>query len=345
MAIRDILDRLVAGQGLTSDQTEALFEDLLNGRLDDAQIGAALGMIQVRGVKVEELIGAARVMRRHASTIPCTPAEGCIVLDTCGTGGAPKTFNISTITAIVAAAAAPGRVCVAKHGNRSRTGRGSAEVLSALGVNIDASTQVQARCLSEAGVCFCFAVRHHPAVRHASLARKSLGFNTIFNLIGPLTNPAGASHQLLGVFDGALVEPLAQALAHLGSTRAMVVHGLDGMDEITTTMRTRIAHLANGVVTVEELDPQSLGLKPASLNDLRCADLESAVRTARDVIEGVKGPARDIVTMNTAAALVVAEVSPGLRDGLVRANAALDSGAAQRTLDRLARMSHETAPS
>src|SRR5947207_1125205 len=181
MGIRETLARLVAGHHLTAEQAESLFEDILGGLLDDAQIAAVLALIQVRSPSVNELVGAARVMRRHATPIPCQPTSAGVILDTCGTGGTPKTFNISTLAAIVVAGAAPGKVRVAKHGNRSRSGRGSAEVLAALGVNVEAGPLVQARCLEEAGVCFCFAPHHHPAAKHAAGARRSLGFPTIFN--------------------------------------------------------------------------------------------------------------------------------------------------------------------
>jgi len=192
MPIRDSLDKLLASRSLTRAQATTTFDEILSGRADDAQIAALLALIQSRGATVDELTGAAESMRRHAAHVPVQDSIDAPIIDTCGTGGAPKAFNVSTCAAIVAAAAAPKKIRVAKHGNRSRTGRGSAEVLAALGVNIDASLETQARCLDTVGVCFCFAIHHHPAVKHAMPARRSLGFPTIFNLLGPLTNPANA---------------------------------------------------------------------------------------------------------------------------------------------------------
>src|SRR5262245_5383945 len=211
-------------------------------------------------------------MRRHVTRVECPspPGADTVVLDTCGTGGAQKTFNISTAASLVVAAASPHhqgkpgrRILVAKHGNRSRSGRGSAEVLQKLGVNVDAPPAIQARCLEQAGVCFCFAIHHHPAAKVAGPARRALGIPTIFNLLGPLTNPAGASHQLIGTYAPEFVDKLAHALARLGADRAMVVHGSDGMDEITTTGPTMIAHVAGTAVRTATFDPPTLGFPPA----------------------------------------------------------------------------------
>jgi anthranilate phosphoribosyltransferase len=338
MGIRETLGELVAGRHLTTDQAEALFEDILGGRLDDAQIAAALSLIQTRSPSIHELVGGARVMRRHATPIPC-PAGAGVVIDTCGTGGTPKTFNISTVAALVVAAAAPGKVRVAKHGNRSRSGRGSAELLAALGVNVDAPPAVQARCLGEAGVCFCFAIHHHPAAKHAAAARRSLGFPTIFNLLGPLTNPAGATHQLMGVYDPMAVELVASALARLGSQRALVVHGRDGMDEISTTDRTIAALVENGAVRMLDLDYQSLGIPRATMSQLQAADLDQAVDIAKRVLDGEPGAPRDIVSVNAAAALWIAGAASTISAGMDLASAAIESGAAKRTLDGLAALS------
>lgn len=344
--VRTLLTGLLAGQRLSEAQAEALFESLLAGRFDDAQIAAILSLIQVRGPSVDELVGAARTMRRHATPVPFAPTDPAraSLLDTCGTGGAIKTFNISTVVAIVAAAAtppdAPRRIYVAKHGNRSRTGRGSAELLARLGVNVDAPPDVQAACLREAGVCFCFAIHHHPAARHAAAARRSLGVPTMFNLLGPLTNPACAPRQLLGVFDRAYVEPMAQALLRLGAHKAMVVHSDDGLDEISTMAPTTIAHVHAGRVAVERFDPNTLGAPTASVAELQARDLEDAAARATGVLRGQPGPARDIVLLNAAAALVVGDVASDLRAGLRMAAQAIDSGAAANTLELLARLSH-----
>ncbi|MCA9297556.1 MAG: anthranilate phosphoribosyltransferase, partial [Phycisphaerales bacterium] len=258
---------LVGGEALSDVETEALFGEILTGALDDAQIGAALAMLQLRGPTVEEVVGAARSMRAHVTPIPIGPG-GRVVVDTCGTGGAPKTFNVSTLSAIVAASASD-RLAFAKHGNRSRTGRGSAEVLQALGVNIDASPERQAACLDACGVCFCFAVHHHPAMKHAIGARRSLGFPTLFNLLGPLTNPARASRQVIGVYAPHLVEMLANAQVGLGAERAIIAHSEDGLDELSTTAPNKVAHVRDGSVSFQTLDATTLGLARATVEDLR----------------------------------------------------------------------------
>lgn len=342
MELPEVYTTLLAGQPLTEPQTEAVFERMLAGELDEAQIAALLALMQQRGVTVDELTGAARVMRRHVTRVP-VPDDGVPVIDTCGTGGAPKTFNVSTAAAIVTAAAAPGRVRVAKHGNRSRTGRGSAEVLAQLGVNVDAPVEVQARCLERVGVCFCFAIHHHPATRFAIGPRRSLGFPTIFNLLGPLTNPAGATRQLIGIYDKAMVEPMGLVLARLGSEHAMVVHSADGLDEIAVSDRTRVATVRDGRVTMDWIEPRTLGIERAALDDLRASTLDEAESFIRQVLAGETGPRRDFVLINTAGALLVAGIAESLGDGFDLAARAIDDGAAQRTLDDLARCSHEGA--
>lgn len=343
---RPILANLLAGCPLGEARAEELFQAVLSGHLDDAQIAAALALVQARGVTIDELVGAARVMRRHVTPVAVDHADvlarGAVVVDTCGTGGTPKTFNVSTAAAIVAAAAAPGRVLVAKHGNRSRSGRGSAEVLAALGVNVDAPPAVQARCLREIGVCFCFAIHHHPAMKHAAGPRRSLGFPTIFNLLGPLTNPAGASCQVLGVSDARFVPLMAAALGRLGARRALVVHGMDGMDELSTAAPTLVAPVGLAGVP-SPLDPRALGLDVATRASLEARDLDDAARIFRSVLSGEAGPHRDIVLLNAAAALLVGEAAADLHAGLALAARAIDSGRAAATLDALARASHAPA--
>ncbi|MEL6796134.1 MAG: anthranilate phosphoribosyltransferase, partial [Planctomycetota bacterium] len=238
------IDTLIRGDRLGEGETEAIFARLMAGELDDAQIGALLALLQRGGPTVDEVVGGARVMRAKVERVPFEPTGDQRLIDTCGTGGAPKTFNVSTAAAIVAAAADE-RVRVAKHGNRSRTGRGSAEVLQELGVNVDASVETQAACLREIGVCFCFAIHHHPAMRHVIGPRKSLGVPTIFNVLGPLTNPAGAKRQLIGVYAPHLVDLVAGALARLGTDRAIVMHSREGLDEIGLAGVTDAA-LVNG---------------------------------------------------------------------------------------------------
>ncbi len=344
MDIHETLDHLIAGRPLAESEAEALFSSLLDGKLDDAQIGALLALIQTRGPAVSELIGAARVMRAHVTPVPVSTGPGQVLIDTCGTGGAPKMFNVSTVAAIIAAAAggapdAP-RVLVAKHGNRSRTGRGSAEALAELGVNIDASPETQAACLEQAGVCFCFAIHHHPAMKHAAGPRRSVGFRTIFNLLGPLTNPAGARRQLIGVYAKELVEPMARTLAALGAERAIVAHGLDGLDELTTSAPTLLAHVEDGSVRMQEVDAQAMGISRASHDQMRVEGLEAAAETARAILEGQPGPRRDIAVFNAAAALLVAGAVDSLEHGIEASADAIDSGATARTLKSLCTASH-----
>ncbi len=337
--MHDALQALVSGNTLTRDQSSELFRAILSGEADPAQIGAALALIQSRGVTTDELIGAATVMREHVAPVPVAESLRPRLIDTCGTGGAPKTFNISTAAAIIAAAAgnAEGerRLLVAKHGNRSRTGRGSAEVLKQLGINIDATPEQQARCLEEAGICFCFAIHHHPAMRHAAGPRKALGFPTVFNLLGPLTNPAGARRQLLGVYDADRLEAVAHTLSALGTERAMVVRGDDGLDEITTTTTTTIAHVRNGEVQIESFDPRSVGIERADLEDLQAGDLDEAAGVIRSILQGVPGPKADIALLNAAAALVVGGVAETLEEGVERARQAVSDASAACTLQQL----------
>ncbi len=343
-----IMTRLVTGETLSDTDAEALFLDLLAGKLDDAQIGAVLALIEVRGATIEELIGGARAMRANVQNVPyaCPPGES--LLDTCGTGGTPKAFNVSTAAAIVAAAAsalpdAKRRARVAKHGSRSRTGRGSAEVLQAIGVNVDASPEIQARCLDEIGVCFCFAIHHHPAMRFAAGPRKSLGVPTVFNLLGPLTNPAKAERQLIGVYERRWVERVAQALARLGAHKAMVIHSAEGLDEISLMGVTHAATVEAGKVSLTEIDPAGLGLSATPRENLIASDVADAAQIIRTIFDGQPGPHREIVCLNTAAALVVADASSTIEEGLRLATQAIDSGRARETLESLIRLSHASA--
>jgi len=259
------------------------------------------------------------------------------IIDTCGTGGAPKTFNISTAAAIVAVGAG---AKVAKHGNRSRTGRGSAEILHALGVNIEATPSVQCRCLDEVGVSFSFAVHHHPAVKFAMPARRALGFPTIFNLLGPLTNPAGAQRQLIGVYHADFTEPMALVLRNLGAERALIVHGRDGLDEMTTTAPTLVSELRENAVHSYEVDARNFGLARATLDDLKVETLDEAVSVMRSILDNQPGPKRDIVLMNAAAALMIADLAHDMEDGVTKARQSLDSGSAKYTLQSLIRISN-----
>lgn len=332
----EILRSLIAGKDLSMDAARDLFDSIMGGQLTEPQIAAVLAAMAAKGEAVDEIAGAAMAMRAHARKID---AGGREVIDTCGTGGTGlNTLNISTAAALVAAGAG---ACVAKHGNRTNTRpSGSADVLAALGVNIDAEEHVVARCLAEANVCFCFAIRHHPAMRYAAPVRKSLGVRTVFNVLGPLTNPAGAKRQVLGVFDGKIVETIVAVLARLGSQRAMVVHAEDGLDEVSTTSATHIAELRDGKISSRHVEPEDFGLKRARLESLGVSSPEESAQRIRAVLANKTGPDRDIVLLNTAAALTVAGMVDDIADGLAPAEEAIASGAAAAALDKLIEISN-----
>ncbi len=325
--------RILLSRGdLTADETRAAFSAMMSGEVSDAEMGALLGMLALRVPTPEELLGAALVMRANVARVP-TVTDPEQLVDTCGTGGAPKTFNVSTTAAIVAAACG---VNVAKHGNRSRTGRGSAELLKALGVNVDADLAAEARCIDQAGLCFCFAIHHHPATKHVMPVRLALGIPTIFNLLGPLTNPAGAKRQVLGVYDQHFLEPMALALRALGTTRAMVVHSEDGLDEISISAPTQIVHVVHGALQGEKITPEDLGLKRAAIEQVVAHDLAHATELVRNILSGrEQGPARDMTLLNAAAALRVADKAADWRDAVALARRALNSGEAQAKLEAL----------
>jgi anthranilate phosphoribosyltransferase len=327
---------LLTGDTLSAEQTAYAFEAMMTGRVHHGEIGALLALLAMRTPTGDELLGAARIMRKHVDAVTSRHDPDAIV-DTAGTGGAPKTFNVSTAAAIIAAGAG---AIVAKHGNRSRTGRGSAEVLAKLGVNVDADRPTQTRCLDRAGVCFCFAIHHHPATRHVMPVRKALGIPTIFNLLGPLTNPAGARRQLLGVYDARFLRPIAEALAELGTTRAMVVHSDDGLDEISISAPTRLIHVENGRLWEETIDPTEYGLSTAPREAVVARDLDHATQMIRDILEGNEtGPPRDMALLNGAATLVVANQCASIDEGLELAAAAIDRSDAKATLQKLAHVS------
>jgi anthranilate phosphoribosyltransferase len=341
--LRDILLKLCAREDLTRDEAREAFTYLMSGHASDTQIGGLLVGLAAKGTTVDELVGAAMVMREKAVAIACDPTTG-VVLDTCGTGGDVRgTFNISTAAAIIAAAAG---VKVVKHGNRSASGKsGSADVLEKLGLQLELPQPRMRLCLNEANICFAFARSHHPAMKHVAAARSSLGIPTIFNLLGPLTNPARARHQLLGVFAPELTDRLAAVLQALGSERAWVVHADDGLDEISTLGPTRISELKEGRVTTWRLDPASLGLPCARLSDLVVENTSAAADALLGVLRGERGPRRDIALLNAAAALVVAGASPDLPHALSVAAEAIDDGSADRTLQTLIRCSQTEAAS
>jgi len=333
--MREILLKLCRREDLTRDEARSAFLHIMSGEATDAQIGGLLVGLAAKGSTVEELVGAASVMREKALPVP---ADG-IVVDTCGTGGDVRhTFNISTTAALITAAAG---VKVAKHGNRSASSKsGSADVLETLGVKLEVHGDTLTACLDQANICFAFARSHHPAMKFVAAARSTLGIPTIFNLLGPLTNPAKARHQLLGVFARELTEKLANVLRELGSHRAWVVHADDGLDELSTMSETRISELSDGQVKTWSLDATLLGLQKARLEDLQVKSVEESASLLRGVLAGKKGPARDISLLNAAAALVVAERCDELQEGLEMAAKAVDSGAANHTLDTLVRLTN-----
>jgi len=331
----ELLGKLLKGEDLTRQEAEAAFNEVMDGKWSEAQIAALLVALAAKGESVDEITGAASAMRAHAVKID---TGGRDVIDTCGTGGTGlSTLNISTAAALVAAGAG---VAVAKHGNRTHTRTsGSADVLAALGVNLDASPEIEARCLAGANVCFCFAVRHHPAMKYAAPVRKALGVRTIFNVLGPLTNPAGARRQLMGVFDARWVETIARALSAMGAEHAMVVHAEDGLDEISTTAPTVIAEAVGGQVTTRTVQPEDFGLPWAKLGDFAVDSPEDSARRIRDVLAGKKGPDRDIVVLNAAAALAVAGKADDIAAAIPLAERSIDSGAAAAALEKLIELS------
>jgi anthranilate phosphoribosyltransferase len=312
---------------------------ILNGEATPVQIAAFAIALRMKGETVEEVTGFAQVMRAMAAKVPHHQADA---LDTCGTGGdGSGTFNISTTVALVAAGAG---VPVAKHGNKAMSSAsGSADVLQALGVKVDLNGIQAGRCLDEAGICFMFAPAMHGAMKHAAVPRREMGVRTFFNLLGPLSNPAGAQRQLVGVFEADWVEPIAQVLANLGTVHAMVVHGLDGLDELTVCDDTRVAEVKDGKVRSYYVNPQELGLDLAVPGDLKGGDAAVNAQATLGVLRGEPGPHRDIVLLNAAAALVVAGKAATLREGLPLAAHSIDSGAALKKLDALKEFSNTCA--
>lgn len=333
-----LLAALIAGRSLSAAEAEEAFGLILGGAATEAQIAALLTALAVRpgGPTVDEIAGAARVMRAHALLVPVHQTLLPGVIDTCGTGGDhAATFNISTAAALIAAGAG---AYVAKHGNRSVTSSsGSSQVLEALGVKLQATAEILSRCLAEARICFCFAPSHHPAMKYAAPVRQQLGFRTIFNLLGPLTNPAGARRQLMGVYDPSLTQTIAQVLRTLGAHNAMVVHG-SGLDELTIADTSRITTLRDGKIDTETITPEDLGLPRAPLDSIRVANVAESAAAIRSILSGKRGPHRDIACLNAAAALVVAGVARSLPVGLQQAYESIDSGAARATLEQLARI-------
>ena len=331
MNMQEAIAKVIDGDDLRRDEMTDVMNQIMSGGATDAQIGAFLIALRMKGESVDEIAGAAAVMREKATPIA---TKHDVLVDTCGTGGDHSgTFNISTTAALVAAGAG---LCVAKHGNRAATSQsGSADVLMALGVNIEASPETVSRCLDEVGIGFLFAPALHGAMKYAIGPRREIGVRTIFNALGPLTNPAGAKRQVIGVYSAALTETLAGVLASLGAERAYVVHGSDGLDEMTLTGPTKVSELKDGSVSTYRVSPGDFGLGEARADALKGGDADSNAAITLSVLKGAEGPARDIALLNAAAAIVAGDKARDLREGILIAAEAIDSGRALAKLEAL----------
>jgi anthranilate phosphoribosyltransferase len=332
---KTLIGKVATGATLAREEAALAFDRMMSGEATPSQMGGFLMGLRLRGETVDEITGAVTTMRAKMTRVAAPPEA----IDVVGTGGdASGSYNISTCAAFIVAGAG---IPVAKHGNRALSSRsGAADVLGALGVKIDLRPDEITRCIYEAGIGFMFAPAHHPAMKHVGPTRIELGTRTIFNLLGPLSNPAGVKRQMVGVFSRQWIEPLAHVLKNLGSERAFVVHGSDGLDEITTSGSTAVASLENGKVTTFEIKPEDVGLKIARPEELRGADADTNAKALTEVLKGKKSAFRDVALLNAAATIVVAGKAKDLKDGLVIAAKALDSGEAEGRLDRLIMISN-----
>src|SRR6266513_2779110 len=343
-AVRTLIER----RDLTRIEAAAAMEAIMSGAATNAQIAAFLTALRMKGETVEELIGFAQVMRQKAvkvrtrasEVVGATGTDREMLIDTCGTGGdATGTFNVSTATAFVVAGAC---LRVAKHGNRSVSSLcGSADVVETLGINLDLPPDKVTRCIEEVGIGFLYAPLLHTAMKHVMPARREMGVRTVFNMLGPLTNPAAANAQIIGVYTASLTEPLARVLAELGTVRAFVVHGADNLDEISNTGESRISEVREGMVRTYAVRPEDFGMPFASMKDLQGGDREQNAEIIRAVLDGEPGPRRDIVLMNAAAALVAGGRARDLKEGVELGARSIDTGAARGTLGRLIAVSQE----
>ncbi len=328
--IKEAIQALIEGRSLKMEEAAQVMEEIMSGGVTPAQFGAFVTALRLKGETVEEIAGLAKVMR--AKAVPVVVSGP--VVDTCGTGGdGTATFNISTAAAFVVAGAG---LKVAKHGNRAMSSRcGSADVLEALGVKIELTAEQVQRCLEEVGIGFMFAPAFHPAMKYAAAPRREIGIRTVFNILGPLTNPAGARAQVLGVADGSLVEKLALVLQNLGCEHALVVHGEDGLDEITLTGKTRVCELKGGHIKNYTIRPEQFGLARVGLESLKGGTAEENATHLRNILAGAEGPRRDVVLMNSAAALVAGDRVKSLKEGMKQAQETIDSGRALARLEQL----------
>ena len=348
--ITEAVRALVERKNLSRIEAAGAMEAIMSGAATDAQIAAFLATLRMKGETVEELIGFAQVMREKAvkvraragEIVGATGTDREMLIDTAGTGGdASGTFNVSTATAFVVAGAG---LKVAKHGNRSVSSLcGSADVVETLGIKVELTPAKIGRCIDEVGIGFLYAPLLHTAMKHVMTARREMGIRTVFNMLGPLTNPAGANAQVIGVYAEALTEPLARVLAELGTHRAFVVHGADGLDEISNTGPSRLSEVREGVVRTSTVQPEDFGMRRASIKDLEGGDREENARIIRRILAGEEGPRRDIVVMNAAAALVAGGAAPDLLVGVSVAARSIDSGAAAKKLEGLIALSQRLA--
>ena len=329
------ISKLLAGESLTDDQTAAAMSEIMEGAATPAQIAGFVVALRSKGETTDEIVGLVRTMRAYALQVDA----GEDVVDTCGTGGdRAGTFNVSTAAALVCAGAG---ARVAKHGNRAASSKcGSADVLETLGVRLDLDPEAVAACIEEAGMGFCFAPVFHPAMRHAALPRRELGIATVFNFLGPLTNPAGAKRQALGVSDPTMLRPMVETLRRLGSDRVVAFRGEDGLDELSLSGPSHVVELAEGNVSESTVEPSSVGLESAPLDAVRGGSADENAAAIRSVLAGEPGPKRDIVVLNAAAGLVAAGLARDLVAGVERAAEAIDSGGAGAALDRLVTVSN-----
>jgi anthranilate phosphoribosyltransferase len=334
---KENLSKIVKRENLNEDQMSQMITDIFSGNITDAQIGAMMAALATKGETFEELAGAARAMRRKALRIQTSAA---IVVDTCGTGGdSAHTFNISTTTSFVVAACG---VTVAKHGNRSVSSQcGSADLLEALGIKLDTAPEIVEEAVQGIGIGFLFAPLYHGAMRFAAKARKEVGLRSIFNMLGPLTNPAGANCQLLGVYAPELTEMFAHALQLLGTKRAFVVHGHDGLDEISVCAPTRVSELKDGLIRTYDISPEQFFNEQAEPTDLLGGNPEENAQITRNILNGEKGPKRNVVLINAAAALVAAGQAEDLKQGIRIAETAIDDGGAAEKMEALIKYSQE----
>ncbi|MFH1665451.1 MAG: anthranilate phosphoribosyltransferase [Candidatus Omnitrophota bacterium] len=337
MDIKRAIGKVVLFENLTAEETRSVFDEIMSGHAAAAQIGAFITALRMKGETVDEITGAALAMREKALKI--NPAGAGAVLDTCGTGGSGTgVFNVSTASAFVIAACG---VKVAKHGNRAASSKcGSADVLESLGVRLDIPPESVAGCIDKINIGFLFAPVYHGAMKHAAAPRKEIGIRTIFNILGPLSNPASADRQVLGVYDRALTEVLANVLRNLGTKRAYVVSGDDGLDEVTITGSTAVSELKNGSVRSFMIEPEQSGIKRASIEDIKGGTVKENAQIVKDVLSGKKGPKRDIVLINAGLGLMASEKAEDLKEAVLLAAEAIDSGAAMKKLEELIAMTN-----